>query len=459
MEASDDGQWIAMAYQVLSSAQTAMHVSKIEELVRTNILDHKDSSLISKSPTMSLEVLLTKEAAMGRRFTKPDGSPPGFFSLLPPQHAVKEEMTPSSPLASSYNLSASSSDPTAAADLRYQHKYNQLKKTCKQMIYLNAALYDDIARIERKIEKCSKERKVILEKVMTDLNIVNHRKTKTKSQKASESESVGEPSTPASIKRKAKAAKEEASKKTSTSPKKRKVSNEEEEESSVTTVDEDSSRFEGAKKGTQGKCISIPPISLDPAGRPILPLVLSAGLTVYSIGEICEKAGYSVSTSIYPVGYCCTRTFAWIQNPSVKCLYTCKISEGLVGPKFEISADADQHMVFEDETPEGCHSQLLQKISAVTSKPISPTTDSDFFGLNHPVVKNLLQCSHGAASCVGYEWSKFEVVKKTSQLSKVPSELDPATNFRVFAKLLNLEPPEELDSSNDQSSESDVSSE
>ena len=36
--AATDAQWIVSAYKVLSNAQTAMHVSDIEELIRTSNL-------------------------------------------------------------------------------------------------------------------------------------------------------------------------------------------------------------------------------------------------------------------------------------------------------------------------------------------------------------------------------------------------------------------------------------
>lgn len=65
---------------------------------------------------------------------------------------------------------------------------------------------------------------------------------------------------------------------------------------------------------------------------------------------------------------------------------------------------------------------------------------SDFFGLKHPVVKNLLQCSQGAGGCLGYIWCKYEVAKDSSSVDSVPSELDPTNSFESIVQLLKRQP-------------------
>ena len=51
--------------------------------------------------------------------------------------------------------------------------------------------------------------------------------------------------------------------------------------------DQSSSKSNGRKqKSSARKSLMIPPINLDSNGRPVLPLELPAGLTVYSLGEV-----------------------------------------------------------------------------------------------------------------------------------------------------------------------------
>lgn len=69
-------------------------------------------------------------------------------------------------------------------------------------------------------------------------------------------------------------------------------------------------------------------------------------------------------------------------------------------------------------------------------KDIPLSAASDFFGLSHPVVRNLLQCSQGASNCLEYQMRKFEVVRSSDELSPVASEQDPATSFQSLGRFL-----------------------
>lgn len=415
---SPDSEWILAAYKVLSKTQMVMHVNEIEEQIRL-------WSPVN-GPSMPLEVLLTKEAAMGRKFTKPECSESGFFSLLPPQPMLCIGANSESPDPSiSQNNADVPLDIADAPDIKYRQQYRRLKKSCKQMICVNAALYDEISKLEKKIETTSRERRAILEKVMTDQNmpqpvIKNENGESTpKTKKKRRKDVAGSPP--------AKRIKRDTGN-----------SSESGEEAAPLPVSKSLIKAKGDERKRKGSSsITIPPIALDDVGRPILPISLSAGLTVYSIGQINDRTGYSVTSSIYPVGYCCTRLYACLNDLTETCTYTCKVSEELAGPQFEISSDADQDVIFTDSTPEGCHIKLMQAFKDVSGLPLSVTRKSDFFGLKHHVVKNLLQCSAGASNCLEYQWCKFEVVKdKSSLTTAVVSDSDPTSSFKAFSKLL-----------------------
>lgn len=74
-------------------------------------------------------------------------------------------------------------------------------------------------------------------------------------------------------------------------------------------------------------------IPLDLHGRPIFPIKLG-NLTVYSLGEVVsDRITYHTEDLIYPVGYCSTRIYASLRDPSTKSLYTCKILDGGLKPR------------------------------------------------------------------------------------------------------------------------------
>lgn len=64
---------------------------------------------------------------------------------------------------------------------------------------------------------------------------------------------------------------------------------------------------------------------------------------------------------------------------------------------------------------------------------------SDFFGLKHPVVRNLLQCSQGASGCKQYSFSKFEVVRDNSAIDEVAADLDPTNSIEALKKILKID--------------------
>lgn len=67
---------------------------------------------------------------------------------------------------------------------------------------------------------------------------------------------------------------------------------------------------------------------------------------------------------------------------------------------------------------------------------LATSTKSDFFGLKHPLIRNLLQCSQGANNCLEYQWCMFEVVKNNSKLTAVPSENDVTSSYKALVEHL-----------------------
>lgn len=156
----------------------------------------------------------------------------------------------------------------------------------------------------------------------------------------------------------------------------------------------------------------VQPIPLDATGRPVFPIELG-NLTIHSLGEVIqERNEFHCEDAIYPVGYVSTRVYGSLKDPTIKCIFTCKISDANGVPRFEIASD-DNCPPIVGGTPDVCHSLLLQKINDALSLHVVSTRPrgNDFFGLTHPTVLNLIQSSPGTRKCVNYKWSKFEVSK------------------------------------------------
>lgn len=75
-------------------------------------------------------------------------------------------------------------------------------------------------------------------------------------------------------------------------------------------------------------------IPLDVHGRPIFPISLG-DLTVYSLGDVvADRPAYHTEDYIFPVGYCSTRVYASLKDARMKSLYTCKILDGGMKPRW-----------------------------------------------------------------------------------------------------------------------------
>lgn len=179
-------------------------------------------------------------------------------------------------------------------------------------------------------------------------------------------------------------------------------------------------------------------IPLDSTGRPVFPIELG-GLTVHSLGEVVtDKPDFHTEEVIYPVGYVCTRVYGNLKDPTVKCIYTCKISDDNNGaPRFDITADNDLDVPIIGNSPDICHSLLLQHINDVLQMNVVSTTarGNEFFGLSHPTILNLIQSSPGTRKCVNYKWSKFEVGRNPDNLLE---ESDPSLNYESLKRCINF---------------------
>lgn len=159
-------------------------------------------------------------------------------------------------------------------DERYHLKFQRLCRVAKVLVYENAALCDEIARLEAKYLRVHEERRFLLTRLL-QAQALAEEDPPTPAVAASLQPSPDEPAT-------------------------RKIRRER----------------KGKENGRASKRRAplelgihrlVPPLPLDPTGRPIFPIALGP-LTVYSLGEIISgRPGFHTENAIYPVGYCSTR--------------------------------------------------------------------------------------------------------------------------------------------------------
>ncbi|XP_062456910.1 transforming growth factor beta regulator 1 [Rhea pennata] len=227
----------------------------------------------------------------------------------------------------------------------YRLKYSRLRRAAKALVFENAALCDEVARLERKFLRARDERRFLLGRLLRLRALAG---------------ADDPPGLPAEApgRRPRRAARHEPP----------------------------------ARPGAEGADGTRPLGGAGP-GRPALPLALGP-LTVHSLGEVPpgpRQGTASSASAIFPVGFRSTRLFASARRPARRCLYTCRIADGgAAGPRFEIVAEDEPGRVLAGPSPDACHARLAEALGAARGRR---GAGADFFGLTHPAVRSLLRAA------------------------------------------------------------------
>nr|XP_033815298.1 transforming growth factor beta regulator 1 [Geotrypetes seraphini] len=314
---------------------------------------------------------------------------------------------------------------------KYRLKYRRLRKAAKATVFENAALCDEIARLEEKFLRAKEERRWLLRRLLQAEGEVHPMGPCNCS-----SMPLAYGSTAGTVQGALPAlATNDASDEPGGGRKPKKDKKEKGKENNKLDVWKRASKKR--KMSDCGDRKLVQPIPLDPSGRPVFPIEL-AGLTVYSLGDIIsDRAGFHDENAIYPVGFCSTRVYASMKTPDQKCLYTCQIKDDGVGPQFEIVPEDDPQNAIVATSAEECHTVLLQTICSAQGKVLTNVAPSgaDFFGFSHPTIQNLIQSCPGARKCTNYQWIRFEVCKPgDGQVPHGLPENDASMNFEAFRR-------------------------
>ncbi|XP_062860953.1 transforming growth factor beta regulator 1 isoform X2 [Trichomycterus rosablanca] len=445
--------WLDAAQIVLEEAGRPMHIKEIKQRII-------DRGLVQSNAKSSLEAVMYRETQKGSRRFKRIENRNGVFALLTDeerQQALQafsaptafQSSGPSLPSVPSVSSPHSHSEPRPKVkkpvrrnhNEKYRLKYLRLRKAARTMIFENAALCDEVARLEEKFVRAKEERRFLLKTLLqyqslTEGELLSHPASVSHTPvafssttagpaavSAGQSQGPGPSGTEESFPKKPKKERKERGKENGREEMVKKISKKRKVAES------------GARKIVQ-------PIPLDSSGRPVFPIVLG-GLTVYSLGEIItDRAHFHDESAIYPVGFCSTRVFASMKNPQQQCLYTCQIKDGGQGPQFEIVPEDDPQNSIVGSSALSCHAELLKAIAAKRGKPlayVSPT-GADFFGFSVPTIQNLIQSCPGARKCNDYQWVRFEVCRSgDGRPPHVLTEDDASVNFEAFQRLLGSE--------------------
>ncbi|KAH8295444.1 hypothetical protein KR018_011134 [Drosophila ironensis] len=142
---------------------------------------------------------------------------------------------------------------------------------------------------------------------------------------------------------------------------------------------------------------------------------------LHSLGEIISgNANFHSENWVYPVGYVATRIYAHPKDPHKKCVFTCKILNNAGIPQFQIIPDNDLDGVFFGESANACHLELLNTIQRSPNIKVKIPFEVQgeiFFGLSSLKTQSLLMTDPGFHQCSNFKG----FVEPTSKALNNPS--------------------------------------
>ncbi|XP_012556759.1 transforming growth factor beta regulator 1 isoform X1 [Hydra vulgaris] len=323
----------------------------------------------------------------------------------------------------------------------YEKKYKYLKKVAKQQVFINAALYDEVANLERHFVRIKAERKWLMKRLFKHLPMSESQVIQsTKALDALERANPGK--VPLSILSPVQPEQEKAivTKKkvklqsplvdtnrispTKTSYKTPQTQFEED----IRLSDEKPKR---KKPGTARKRVL--PLHLDDLGVPLFPITLGT-LCVYDLGEVVShKPGFHSERYIWPVGFCSTRLYPSMKDPDYRVQYFCYIKDGGSDPMFEIIPEDEPDQPITAMTATACHCVVLKRLNTARGKTATNTgSGPEFFGFSHPTIQYLIENLPGANYCEKYQRQNFELAENTTAASGNVIRIDNLPNLLCY---------------------------
>ncbi|KAH8383457.1 hypothetical protein KR009_008703 [Drosophila setifemur] len=272
-------------------------------------------------------------------------------------------------------------------NLKYKRRYDNLKRCVKSYLLENAALTDEICRLQGELSSTRSQRLYLIERLMffEGLEKSNNGRNSLANGKLEPTDS------PAGGVKKSK--------------------------SGVLQ-----------KKPNEDKPKSVTIIRKK---KSVFPMNLNSVL-LHSLGEIISgNLNFHSDTWIFPVGYVATRIYAHPKDPRKKCVFTCKILNNAGIPQFQIIPDNDLDGVFFGESASLCHLELLNTIQRSPNVKVKIPFEVQgevFFGLSTQKTQSLLMVDPGYHQCTNF---KGFVVPTSKSLN------NPSISFETLQSFLS----------------------
>jgi hypothetical protein len=158
-----------------------------------------------------------------------------------------------------------------------------------------------------------------------------------------------------------------------------------------------------AKRRTQN-CVVRSEVPRDARGNPVMPLSVSGGVIIESLGTILAHPPFVTDKHVWPVGFTSVRSFSSMFSKNKRVKYVSQIANCNGAPQFIVTAMDDPQHPIVSNSPSGAWRVVLSRVmqlngSTRIQRPSVSVSGSVRFGLAHPIVAQLLQEQPQAQEC------------------------------------------------------------
>ncbi|CAJ0894419.1 16212_t:CDS:10 [Entrophospora sp. SA101] len=167
-----------------------------------------------------------------------------------------------------------------------------------------------------------------------------------------------------------------------------------------------------SKKPLNIKTMKVQYVEKDEKGNYILPVQIGI-LTVLSLGHVVyDRDTFHNERYIWPVGYAVRRAYNSMINPDSQTMYTCRIEDGIDGPRFVIEAEDQPNKPIPANTATGAWTSVVREANAIRNRDHSNSASGpDYFGFSQATIRKMIQDLPNSNKCKNYVIQRFEVMK------------------------------------------------
>ncbi|CAH1763146.1 9378_t:CDS:10 [Entrophospora sp. SA101] len=147
-----------------------------------------------------------------------------------------------------------------------------------------------------------------------------------------------------------------------------------------------------SKKPLNIKTMKVQYVEKDEKGNYILPVQIGI-LTVLSLGHVVyDRDTFHNERYIWPVGYAVRRAYNSMINPDSQTMYTCRIEDGIDGPRFVIEAEDQPNKPIPANTATGAWTSVVREANAIRNRDHSNSASGpDYFGFSQATIRKMIQ--------------------------------------------------------------------